>query len=73
MLTARRQLELSPRRMCEPAPKGPWCEFAATAFCGKWPGQPGADDLCPMAVARCAANSDPEGRGPAVSVFSRNW
>lgn len=51
--------------------KGPKVEFATTAFCGWGPGDPGADNLCPRAVARCAANTDPEGKGPAVSIFSR--
>jgi len=59
------------REVLESPPQGPKVEFASTAFCGKQPGDAGADDLCPMAVVRCEANSDPEGKGPAVSVFSR--
>ena len=59
------------KEVLEAPPEGPKVEFATTAFCGKSVGEPGADDLCPRAVARCSANTDPEGKGPAVSIFSR--
>ncbi len=61
-------LRLWTRRAHGVGESGPWYEYASVSPCGGYPGRPGADDLCGLALALCL--HDP-GDGPAVAIFRR--